>query len=205
LIEHGATVNVKDYIGRTPLHFALYRTLQHVKLLCDEHGASLGEVDIMKRHALHFAVLSGRLNLVQYVLGKKPELADKADVHGWTPLLWALRVCGRWGTETSERKEIIEELLKYKARRLVRGEGLDRTWTPMMLAKYYSLSDDIVEVVRPLAEELKTEEGKSWDWMSGGSKRGPKYSDGAYCDGCLLVSASIRSRISTLLTDRCAC
>lgn len=188
LLRHGADAHAKDHIGRTPLHFALYRTLEIVKQLVEEYNASLDDVDVMERHALHFAVVSGRLDVVRYVLEKRPHLADKPDVHGWTPLLWALRICGRWRTHVDERKEIVEELLvKHKVRRLVKGEGANRTWTPMMLAKFYGLSEEVMQLVTPTDEEMETEEGESWNWKEVGTKKAVETTI-SFCDACLLVS-----------------
>lgn len=71
LLNHDAVVDARDHADRTPLHFALYRTQEHVELLL-EKGADLDAVDILNRNALHIAVLSGRLDLVRFVLDKRP-------------------------------------------------------------------------------------------------------------------------------------
>ncbi len=71
LLDHGAVVDTKDHVDRTPLHFALYRTREHVDLLLGK-GLSLDAVDILGRNALHMAVLSGRLDLVRFVLSERP-------------------------------------------------------------------------------------------------------------------------------------
>ena len=54
-------------MGRQPIHFALYRTKDHIEVL-REHGANLFAADKMESSALHFAVVSGRLDVVQYIL-----------------------------------------------------------------------------------------------------------------------------------------
>ena len=117
---------------------------------------------------------------------------DQKDAHGWTPLLWALRVTGRWGAETGEKRAIVQDLLDHGARRLVRGQGVDRTWTPMKLAKYCNLGQDVIEVLTPTPGDLDrmSDEDREWDWKSGGGKRGVVYSsdDEVYCDHCLLAS-----------------
>ena len=88
-------------------------------------------------------------------------------------------------------KNIVQELLDHGARRLVRGKGVDRTWTPMKLANYYTLSDDIVSLLKPTPDDFNnmsiTE--REWGWENTGSKRGVPYEDiEAFCDHCLLVS-----------------
>lgn len=69
LLDHGAVVDARDHVDRTPLHFALYLTREHVELLLGE-GANLDAVDVLNRNALHLAVLSGRLHVVQFVLNE---------------------------------------------------------------------------------------------------------------------------------------
>ncbi|KAL9121475.1 MAG: hypothetical protein Q9187_001966 [Circinaria calcarea] len=153
LIKRGADVNVEDNIGRRPIHFALYRTLDHVKCLRDQ-GAELLVTDVMQRNALHFAVISGQLDIVKYVLDEQPGLAKERDCDEWTPLFWAVRECFIWDTQTSERAAIIEILKKNGADIMDRGEGLDRIWTPFKLAKYYGLADEIVKLVEPTDKQI---------------------------------------------------
>ena len=72
LITRGADIWAEDYGVRTPLHFALYRTREHVDLLL-ERGADLDAVDVLGRNAMHCAVLSGRVDLVKFVREKRPQ------------------------------------------------------------------------------------------------------------------------------------
>jgi ankyrin repeat protein len=188
IIDHGADTDMEDSLGRRPIHFALYRTLEHVMLMGKHKGGNLDGIDKMERHALHFAVVSGRLNLVQYVIEQRKDLVNVTDIHGWTALLWALRICGRWETQTTQRYHIIEALLEAGSKRLVTGEGRDRLWTPVKLAKYYSLSDEIVQLLAPTPEELETDEGKLFDRSFGGRKAIGEEKSVSYCDACLMVS-----------------
>ncbi|KAI1109568.1 hypothetical protein F5Y14DRAFT_23861 [Nemania sp. NC0429] len=185
--QYHANVNAKDNTGRTPLHIALYRTRAHVELLL-KHGADIDAVDIIQRTALHFAVLSGRLDVVKLVLDKRPKFINQKDAHGWTPLLWALRVTGLWGTQTSEMQAIVQELLDRGAYRLVRGEGIDRTWTPMTIAKYYRVSEEITPLLTPRPEDFEKmgDDDRNWDWKSGGSKKAVFDTGEMWCDHCLL-------------------
>ncbi|KNG84928.1 hypothetical protein ANOM_006408 [Aspergillus nomiae NRRL 13137] len=101
LVDRGVPVRGYDAMGRRPIHFALYRTIEHVQYLL-ENGADLFEKDILGRNALHFAVVSGRLDLVKFIIQRKPMLVNEEDCDGWTPLFWAVRECLRWQTSTAE-------------------------------------------------------------------------------------------------------
>jgi len=177
---------IEDYIGRTPMHFALYRSMEHIKLLHD-HGVDFEGKDSMGRNVLHFAVTAGRLDVVELVLSETTDLFLGEDIHGWTPLMWSLRVCSRWGTKSSSRLQIVKKLMEAGAKRLVLGKGVDRTWTPLKLAKFYDLPQPIVDAIMPTEEEVKEAGDTMSDWTSGRGKRGELQEKG-YCAACLLVS-----------------
>ncbi|KAF1954930.1 ankyrin, partial [Byssothecium circinans] len=74
LVRKGANVNVVDHgIGRRPIHNALHQTIDHVRLLTD-NGAQLHGKDELGRTVLHFAVVSGRLDVVRYILAEQKGL-----------------------------------------------------------------------------------------------------------------------------------
>lgn len=237
LIDKGDALGVDfpDRVGRTPLHFSLYRSPEHINVLL-KYNPDWTAVDAIRRNAMHFAVLSGRLDVVKLVMEKWQEYVeqedpsgwsddkmaefvvciprpvpnptsprsgsctdadvskpqDQNDDHGWTPLLWALRGPSIWGGGT-ETKEIIQELLRLGARKLVRGQGVDRTWTPMKLAKYYQVKEDIVKLLKPTKADLEkmSAEDREWGWGDTGTKQGTDKGDiEAYCDHCMLVRLS---------------
>ncbi|KAK3374168.1 ankyrin repeat-containing domain protein [Lasiosphaeria ovina] len=202
LIERGADVEAEDRMGRQPIHFALFRTVTYVERLRSQ-GADLFDTDLMGRGPLHIAVLSGRLELVQYVLAQKEGLATEKDVDNWTPLLWAVCFVGNWKTETSERGAIVSELLKHGASRLTEGEGLDRTWTALKLARYYGLPEEIIDLVTPTEDELQSlgkDEGP-WRYSIRNDTRQAKVYPGSFCDACLMVSPRTKQGVEVVRID----
>ncbi len=189
LIKRGVQIDAEDRMGRRPIHFALYRTVNYVECLL-ENGAKLFVNDAMRRTALHYAVLSGRLDLVKYILEKEEgkTLANRGDCDGWTPLFWAVRECLLWDTQTTERGAIIKELKAHGADIMAQGEGLDRIWTPYKLACYYGLDSTVVKLVKPTSKQIKrSEDAFFWRNSIKNDTRKAKSLEG-FCDACLLVS-----------------
>lgn len=188
LLERGSHVNAEDTIGRRPVHFALCRTLDHVKRLVGA-GAGLDAIDRMGRNALHFAVVSGRLDVVEYVLDQDEGMARRNDIDGWTPLMWAVRVCGLWDTGTNEQADIIRSLLEHKVDRRAQGKGLGRVWTAYGLACYYGLAKEIVDLVTPMSDELGQlgrREKAFWKDATRGEKKAREIGH-HHCSACLMV------------------
>jgi ankyrin repeat protein len=188
LINSGVDVNGEDRLGRRPIHFALYRTLEQVEYLRGR-GADLFAKDVMQRNALHFAVASGRLDIVKYVLNEKPELVNEGDCDEWTPLFWAVREHLYWGTETAERHAIIKELKAHKAKIMIQGEGVDKRWTPYELARYYNLNDEIVKELTPNQKKVeKSNNVALWQRILDTPTQKATPDRAGFCDVCLMVS-----------------
>ena len=189
MLEKGAKTDVEDELGRKPIHLAAFRTVEHIELLLDDGKLNSAE-DKLKRTPLHYAVVSGRVEVVKRVLDLVPELLDVPDSDGWTPLLWAARTCGKWYTTVDELPEIIELLLSRGADLWVRGEGLDREWSPLKVARYYGVADRVIELLTPKSKErAKDGETETWDDRFHLSKKAVIRDDG-FCDACLLVSTA---------------
>ncbi|KIW80115.1 hypothetical protein Z517_06730 [Fonsecaea pedrosoi CBS 271.37] len=194
LLERGAKVNSVDRVGRQAIHYALYRSIDRVELLCrPEHGAQLFEPDKMGRGALHLAVVSGRLDLVRYVLDKARErgldVVNSKDRDQWTPLLWAMRKCTFWDAQSDNRQEILEELLHHGADLFAEGLGLDRKWTALKLANHYNLPSSIIAFLELRAAALN----RTWDSSSRHARRAKTCRENYYCDSCLIVSDGPKS------------
>ncbi|KAH8763628.1 ankyrin repeat-containing domain protein [Diaporthe sp. PMI_573] len=192
LTDKRVDVNAEDRIGRKPIHFALYRTLDMVEYLIDV-GAQLQSKDRMGRGALHFAVVSGDTNIVDFLLTRWPQLVHERDNDDWTPLLWAMRICDLWDTQSSERTTIIQLLIKCGADRLVEGDGLDRKWTAYGLATYYALGDAILDLVTPTHAELEAMESDKrvrFQYVLKAEKKRARCNKPSYCDACLMCYRS---------------
>ncbi|KAJ4361129.1 uncharacterized protein N0V89_001698 [Didymosphaeria variabile] len=190
LIKRGADVDAVDRAGRRPVHFALYRTIEHVNTLCDRDdgkNADLFALDHMERNALHFAVISGRLNLVQHIIERRPGLAKGKDCDGWTPLFWAVRDAFKWNVDTSERAAIIEALVKDGADIMDVVEGLPHRWATYQVARYYGLDNDIIKLVTPTEEQvLRSDLRAFWYESLAAESRTARRHDDSFCDICLL-------------------
>ncbi len=103
LIDRDANVHAKDHVDRTPLHFAMYRTREHVDALM-EKNVDFDAVDVLGRNMLHCAVLSGRADLVRFVLEKRPNFVVGDSL--------IFRV--RWVAEEVTRADAIDN---YRTRR----------------------------------------------------------------------------------------
>lgn len=196
VIQREVKVDVEDKSGREPAHFAAYCPLPFLQCLV-KAGASLDATDTMGRNLLHVGVLGGRIDVVKYIIQERNEFVNAGDMNGWTPLMWAVRVCREWGVETSQRAAIIQELLERGADRLAQGSEYDRSWTAHKLAVYYGLDNDIVQLVTPNNDEHRTldrEERGRWECAIKNQGRRAYQHDG-YCSFCFTVSFPRRTCI----------
>ncbi len=86
-------VNVRDVLGRTPLHLAvLSGNVDSVKQLVDS-GADLFLKDDQDLSMLHFAVMSGQLNVLNYLLRlpNVPEATKEVNTEGDNPFHLAIK------------------------------------------------------------------------------------------------------------------
>ncbi|OTA01672.1 hypothetical protein A9Z42_0020010 [Trichoderma parareesei] len=168
LLEMGVVADNCDHLGRQPIHHALLQSVEMAQLLLREEGVTLDGEDKLGRHALHFAVQSRRPEVVEFVLRKRPFLVNKPDIHGWTPLLWAIRPPPLFSNRTTDDQlnEVLKLLLAHGARKLVRGDGADgEVWTPVRLASYCNLDADVLDLVTPSQDELgelQQDDGDQW-------------------------------------------
>ncbi|RDW61987.1 hypothetical protein BP6252_11420 [Coleophoma cylindrospora] len=204
LLEKSASFDMEDEMRRRPIHLACLRTVEHIQLLLDA-GEDLTPVDKLGRTPLHYAVISGRVDVVERILDLSGGTVDIPDIDNWTPLLWAARVCDRWGTRTDNQLEVINLLLSRGADPWIRGSGLDREWSAVKIARYHGVSDQIVSVLTPKDKTRQREDGKEevWDERFHMSKKAHDVG-GGFCDACLLALWGTYFVCQTCL-DFCLC
>lgn len=160
LLKKGAKTDIVDEMGRAVIHYAAMQSLENLQQIVSS-GVDVNARDTMGRNAMHWAVISGSLDVVERVLSLSRRLLDQPDNDGWTPLLWAARGCATVHKEAASnaQEQIITFLLDQGADPLVKGKGLDREWTPIQVARYHSIDDEVVELlVKNTKEKLGKEE-----------------------------------------------
>ncbi|KAI0549769.1 ankyrin repeat-containing domain protein [Xylaria curta] len=207
LIEMGAEVDDADTMDRRPIHHASFRTVRHIEQLLSL-GVNTQVKDKLGRTILHTAVASGRLDVVQKCLSITSGLINDPDCDGWTPLLWAVRPCGRWGVASSNTAAIIELLLTMGANLWATGRYCDQEWSALKLARYYGASEDITALLTPKERNIKRDEQENaWTALAHRTRKAQQYDDG-YCDACLyagygLVYASKKHTVGTWICGKC--
>lgn len=195
LLEKGAKTDVIDEMGRTVIHYAAMKNLENLQHIVSI-GVEIDAEDYMGRSAMHWAVVSGSLEVVERVLSLSRRLLDQPDNDGWTPLLWAARGCVTTHKETAitSQEQIINLLLDQGANILVRGKGIDREWTPIQVARYHNLDDEIIQL---LIKKTKERLGKEELYHESEHECLKASAQGGSCDSCHCVSFHIGSLPST--------
>ncbi|KAF5691387.1 ankyrin protein 1 [Fusarium denticulatum] len=203
IIEKGADIGWQDLQGRRPIHYAALKTVQHFNLLLEASGDDEERLGITTKTksgltVLHFAVATGRSDLVELVLSHTSGTIsiNEPDDDGWTPLLWACRVCESWGTPKEVSLEIVKLLLDRGADPSIRGRTSDdREWSPLKMARFHSASQEVIDLLTASPSKKKEDDWKSKFHVSKKAARTTWYCDLClfhvygilyYCDGCEL-------------------
>nr|RBR01853.1 hypothetical protein FVER53263_11220 [Fusarium verticillioides] len=203
ILEKGADIGWQDLQGRRPIHYAALKTVQHFNLLLEGSGDDEERLGITTKTksgltVLHFAVATGRSDLVELVLSHTSGTIsiNEPDDDGWTPLLWACRVCESWGTPKEVSPEIVKLLLDRGADPSVRGRTSDdREWSPLKMARFHGASQEVIDVLTASPSKRKEDDWKSKFHASKKAARTTWYCDLClfhvygtlyYCDGCEL-------------------
>ena len=88
LLRKGATLQLHDNDGRTPLHLACYKGHTKVARLLIDKGSDLQSVDKWGRTPLHWAAKYGKINVAKLLIECGASMRCK-DQWGLTALQWA--------------------------------------------------------------------------------------------------------------------
>ncbi|KAL9562989.1 hypothetical protein ACKAV7_012731 [Fusarium commune] len=204
ILEKGADIGWQDLHGRRPIHYAALKTAEHFRLLLESSGDDEERLGITTKTksgltVLHFAVATGKSDLVELVLSHTSGIIsiNERDDDGWTPLLWACRVCENWGTPKEVSPEIVKLLLDRGADPSVRGRTSDdREWSPLKMARFHGASQEVIELLTASPSTKKEDDWKSKFHVSKKAARTTWFCDLClfhvygilyFCNGCELL------------------
>ena len=165
MLERGATMDIRDTMGRMATQFAAARSIDNYFAILGS-GANVDWADKMGRTALHWAAIGGMKSAVHDIICSSRGSVDQGDRDGWTPLLWAAR-----GSDTEQRtvlpdeqEEVIGLLLARGADPCVRAKGLDQEWSPVKVAKYQGVSGKVIRLLEDKAKKKLMATGGEDAW-----------------------------------------
>ncbi|KAH6609616.1 hypothetical protein Trco_002962 [Trichoderma cornu-damae] len=193
LLEKGAGVDVKDSMGRLPIHAAAFHGIDNFEVIL-EAGGDIGARDDTGRTALHWAAQPGRAQVVEKIISLLPnkEAIDEPDIDGWTPLCWAARGSSGWlsqehAGEPQEQIKVMKLLLENGANRFVQAAVGGQKWTPLKIARFSAQSDEVIELLKHglVPEDEGGEKEKSSSQEESEIDRSRKgYHRTSTCDSC---------------------
>jgi ankyrin repeat protein len=199
LEQEGIKVDVKDDMGRMPIHLAACNGLPSFNAIL-ERGGDIHAKDKQGRTPLHWAAQAGRLQVVRNIIALMEDKLDIdiIDVDGWTPLCWALRGALPLTQkeslgEPSLRLDVVKLLIEKGAKTAVAVSYKEETWTPQSIAPYHNSDTEIISLLEKdigTTDKDGTENSDKDDAKSRAEtavKKGVRQ-DSAFCDYCLSVS-----------------
>lgn len=124
LLQNGAKPDVRNSMGRSPIHMAAGRGgIENIQALL-RAGADIKTTDGRDRTVLHWAATAGRASVVEMLLSGGQIDVDATDLDGWTPLCWAARGTESWlddmnPGEPGDQLKVTSLLLKHGANQSV--------------------------------------------------------------------------------------
>ncbi|KIW24644.1 uncharacterized protein PV07_10348 [Cladophialophora immunda] len=182
LLRNEAETDVQDSMGRRPVHFASYNSVEALDALAPV-DAAYREKDYSGRVALHYAAASGQLELLKTVWARSQPASIPIDVRdndNWTPLLWAARSARILGLsrKSETHDQVVAWLVDKGADVEASGRALNKTWTPYEVATYDQGSPALLQ---KLGQRLTAPRRRRMV-----AKKGER-EQGVYCDFCLLA------------------
>jgi hypothetical protein len=129
LLQHGASPEVADHKGETPMHaIAMQGDLEDLKLYldyCHDADAALRRCNIHGESLLHYAAMGKHVDVVEFLLRRGLDVNAASD-NDWTPLVCALMPSLH--RQVSDTVDMTRLLLRHGARAdTITAEN----WTPI--------------------------------------------------------------------------
>ncbi|KAK1762661.1 ankyrin repeat-containing domain protein [Phialemonium atrogriseum] len=194
VIQHQASLDVADNLGRRPIHVATRTSKDHVSELV-RAGAELNVRDNYGRSPVHFAAGFGDVDVLDLLMESMPEenfQVGHVDHDGWTPLMWACRLKP---LDAQQCHLLLDKLIDKEGKALsVRSN--DDKWSPLALATYHRWGDELTARLVPPEQKRKLESNEreeDEDEDESGNDGLPKTrvmltSYGVSCSSCLQVT-----------------
>ncbi|GLA80565.1 hypothetical protein AtubIFM56815_001389 [Aspergillus tubingensis] len=161
LLYKGASLQLRDPLGRLAIHFAAANGLENFEAVNHAAPRLLMAPDKAKKIPLHWAAQFGRAQTVEAILNyvrlaaERRRYVNETDIDGWTPLCWALRPTELfWDpnmpSEPANYAETVRFLLENGADPTVRcrmGSEHD-LYTPLQLARLHDAPDKVIELLQ---------------------------------------------------------
>jgi len=220
LLDHGARLgtresespekDTRDRVGRSAIHFACLNSVAHFDLVRRKAEHDVQTVDKMGLSVLHWAVIGGKPDIVAEILKSETVPVDARDGDGWTPLMWAARVCGRAYLFRPESQHMTDEefvcaldkrraetikslaeikdlLLQAGADTKLEGSCYGRKWSAAKVALYYGHEGFITAQGQEESEAAEEEESKTAEIKEEAQRALKLEDDWRGCDACFLV------------------
>ena len=131
VLENNATINAKNDLGSTPLHWAIGEGDIAIVRLLLENNAAIDAKNNNDWTPLHVAAMNGHVDIARLLLEKNAP-TDAKNNDGWTPLHWAA---------IKGNVDLVRLLLEKNAP--IDAQN-NHGWTPLRLAQMHV---DVVELL----------------------------------------------------------
>lgn len=105
LLRLGANIEAQDSIGFRPLHLAV-RSPRMVTVLL-QYGAYIEATTVVGMRPLHLAVIENQYVTAKVLVEDGAKVGDARDIHGSTPLDYAIMLEGRGGSRDKEMRDLL--------------------------------------------------------------------------------------------------
>ncbi len=149
LIAKGAAVNIDEYSGLRPVHWASVMNNMDLLELLFKHQARIDLTDKKGKVPMHYAAALGYYQIVSWLVSKKSN-CNFQDKHGKTPLTHATANC-------------IPLLIKAGAKVNAQDKN---GWTPLHWAVHWADVDRVRELLKAGADpKIKNKQGQMPIWF----------------------------------------